>query len=139
MGRCSDCASSAHCGFCVSTLQCLEGGSSGPVDGTPCPHWSYDSSMCPAVPQCPDFDSCAKCASQDQCAWCASDNTCTTVSEAFSRECRGLVFELPCPVTYTPDNVIVGNLVVEGDPTFGGGELNVTGKFCLSILKLVCL
>ena len=26
------------------------------------------------------------------------------------------------------DNVIVGNLVVRADATFGGGELNVSGK-----------
>lgn len=26
------------------------------------------------------------------------------------------------------DNVIVGNLIVRADPTFGGGELNLTGK-----------
>ena len=50
-----------------------------------------------------------------------------TISEAFSRDCRGLVFEPPCPNTYVSDNVIVGNLIVQADATFGGGALNVTG------------
>lgn len=27
------------------------------------------------------------------------------------------------------DNVIVGNLVIRSDPTFGGGELNVQGNY----------
>ena len=52
---------------------------------------------------------------------------CTTISEAFSRDCRGLVFEPPCPDQYVADNVIVGNLIVRADPTFGGGELNISG------------
>ncbi len=88
---------------------------------------------------------CSSCASQEQCAWCASDNLCTTMSEAFSKDCRGLVFELPCPANFVAgmtmciptffianfridlDNVIVGNLIIRSDPTFGGGELNVQG------------
>ena len=36
------------------------------------------------------------------------------------------------------DNVIVGNLIVRADPTFGGGELNLTGmvliEFSVSII-----
>jgi len=49
------------------------------------------------VPNCGDYVDCYGCASQEQCAWCASENLCTTISEAFSRDCRGLVFEPPCP------------------------------------------
>jgi len=107
---------------------------------------------------------CNGCAKQDHCAWCASENVCTTISEAFSKDCRGLVFEPPCPENYVAgkvilfrhfssrflftsyviiilmnsphipilDNVIVGNLIVRADPTFGGGELNLTGMVLLS-------
>ena len=57
---------------------------------------------------------------------------CTTISEAFSRDCRGLVFEPPCPDQYVADNVIVGNLIVRADPTFGGGELNISGTGMVS-------
>lgn len=66
-------------------------------------------------------------------------------------DCRGLVFEPPCPDNYVAgivlerlyiilfyenhyyfritflDNVVVGNLIVRADPTFGGGELNISG------------
>ena len=34
------------------------------------------------------------------------------------------------------DNIIVGNLIVTLDPTFGGGELNVTGKYKIDKLHL---
>eukprot|EP01032_Pedospumella_encystans_P022255 gene22255-25219_t len=80
------------------------------------------------MPNCGDYNDCYGCASQDQCAWCASDNTCNTISDAFSKDCRGLVFEPPCPSDFIPENVVVGNLVVRADPTFGGGELNVSGS-----------
>jgi len=43
---------------------------------------------------------CSSCASQEQCAWCASENTCLTISDAFSSDCRGIVFETPCPTDY---------------------------------------
>ena len=51
-----------------------------------------------------------------------------TISDAFSQDCTGLVFEPPCPDTYVANNVIVGNLIVQADSTFGGGGLNVTGS-----------
>ncbi len=102
---------------------------------------------------CGDYVDCYNCATQEQCAWCASENVCYSLSEAFSKDCRGLIFEPPCPSNYIPglgplcmcptqpyyhahhftltDNVIVGNLVVKADPTFGGGALNITGECCL--------
>lgn len=52
------------------------------------------------MPHCEDYTDCSGCAKQDQCAWCASENLCTTVADAFSKDCRGLVFELPCPENY---------------------------------------
>jgi hypothetical protein len=54
------------------------------------------------VPNCGDYIDCFNCASQEQCAWCASENVCTTISEGFSKECGGLVFDPPCPNYYVP-------------------------------------
>lgn len=128
VGKCPSCSIEAGCGFCLSTLQCLPGiDASGPTDGTSCPNWVKDSSSCPAVPNCGDYVDCSGCARQDECAWCASSNQCTTIAEAFSMDCRGLVFEPPCPDNYVSENIIVGNLVVRADPSFGGGSLNVSG------------
>lgn len=136
LGKCPLCLSQSNCGFCVSTLQCLGGAASGPDNGTPCPQWTFGGQQnCPAVPNCGDHLDCAGCAKQDECAWCASENACTTISDAFSRDCRGLVFEPPCPDKFVADNVILGNLIVTADPTFGGGELNVTGDPLACTLK----
>jgi hypothetical protein len=53
------------------------------------------------LPSCSQFsDSCTSCAGKDNCAWCASTNTCLTVSEIFSSNCRGTVFDLPCPDSF---------------------------------------
>lgn len=52
------------------------------------------------VPSCGDFVDCVSCAVNDQCAWCASDNICTTIADAFTKDCRGLVFDPPCPSSY---------------------------------------
>ena len=128
--RCDPCKA-AGCGFCVSTLQCLSGTSTGPTNGSPCPQWSYGSGSsvtCPSTPNCGDYTSCGTCSPRDECAWCASQGVCTTISDAFTQDCTGLVFEPPCPDTYVADNVIVGNLVVQADDTFGGGNLNITGS-----------
>lgn len=122
IGRCQDCSSIDGCGYCLSTLQCISGTDSGPSNGVSCPSWTFSNSSCPGtsfspllnklslalysyccfilflvVPNCGDYADCYGCASQEQCAWCASENLCTTISEAFSRDCRGLVFEPPCP------------------------------------------
>ncbi len=34
--------------------------------------------------------------------------------------------------TFKTENVVVGNLVVRADPTFGGGELNISGEYFYS-------
>ena len=52
------------------------------------------------IPNCADYVDCFGCAAQDQCAWCASENVCASISDAFTMDCRGLVFELPCPTNY---------------------------------------
>ena len=33
----------------------------------------------------------------------------------------------PLPCLVISENVIIGNLVVKADPSFGGGELNISG------------
>jgi hypothetical protein len=95
-----------------------------------------------AVPNCQDYVDCLGCASQEECAWCASDNTCSTISDVFERDCRGLVFEPPCPTDFVPENVVVGNLVVRADATFGGGEVNISGVYevlpSLRVTSLIC-
>lgn len=129
VSRCPVCADLPNCGYCMSTLQCSEGTSLGPSNGSPCPSWTFDGSTCPSVPNCKDYSDCGSCARMEECAWCASEDVCTTVSDAFSRECRGLVFEPPCPDSFVSENIIVGNLVVKADPSFGGGSLNVSGMY----------
>lgn len=56
------------------------------------------------MPTCSDYVDCLGCAGNDQCAWCASENSCVTVSDAFSKDCRGVVFDLPCPSNYVSGN-----------------------------------
>ena len=107
VGSCSSCTESKGCGFCESTLQCLNGTSSGPSDSMPCPSWSFEANSCPIVPNCEDYLDCSGCAMQDQCAWCASESLCTTISDAFSRDCRGLVFEPPCPDKYVSGQIVL--------------------------------
>lgn len=97
VGRCPSCTSLEGCGFCESSLQCLDGTELGPSGNMPCLSWSFQEISCPVAPNCQDYLDCSACASQDQCAWCASDTSCSTISEAFSKDCRGLVFEAPCP------------------------------------------
>jgi hypothetical protein len=104
VGRCPSCTEEIGCGFCESTLQCLDGTATGPSNSSPCASWSFEKNSCPAVPNCEEYFDCSGCASQDQCAWCASENLCTTISEAFSRDCRGLVFEPPCPDKFVSGN-----------------------------------
>ncbi len=58
-------------------------------------------SVAAVLPSCSQFsDNCTSCAGKDNCAWCASTNTCLTVSEIFSSNCRGTVFDLPCPDSF---------------------------------------
>lgn len=85
----------------MSTLQCVKGSIDGPLEKSyPCPSWVFTTEDCPEVPNCSGYLDCGSCAQKDDCAWCASENTCVTLSEAYSKDCRGLVFDLPCPDTY---------------------------------------
>jgi hypothetical protein len=99
----------------------------------------------PAIPTCETHTTCDGCAGIDDCAWCASEKKCMTVSDIFSRDCRGTVFELPCPASFVAglcsppyfysvttsylltENRVVGNLIVEPDPVFGGGHISASG------------
>jgi hypothetical protein len=40
-------------------------------------------------------------------------------------------------INYLLENVIVGNLVVRADPSFGGGELNISGLNSLTLYIFV--
>ena len=128
VAKCGSCVDNNRCGYCLSTLRCVDGSILGPIDGSPCPSWVFDSpSDCPIVPQCDVYSDCTSCAGVDDCAWCASEGRCMTVTEIFSQECHATVFDPPCPLTFVEDKKVVGNLAVIADPMFGGGELNATG------------
>ena len=129
--NCSACASTNGCGFCLSSLLCLRGDNIGPSDGTPCPSWvnSIAQNECPVEPTCSERLSCSECATvDDDCAWCSSQNACMTVADVFSKDCRGTVFDLPCPESFVAVNRVVGNLVVESDTVFGGGYFQIKGN-----------
>lgn len=84
---------------------CLEGDENGPFEDIPCPSWNYATEQCPIIPNCIEYNNCGSCANQESCAWCASSNVCMTVSEAFSsQDCQGLVFEPPCPNSFSAGN-----------------------------------
>lgn len=131
---CDPCVSGENhnCGFCLSSLECLAGDSDGPSSGVPCDEWIHTESeggglSCPVDPQCSSRADCYECTIVDECAWCASEFACMTTEETFVNECRGTVYDLPCPESFIANNRIVGNLYVEPDSVFGGGELVVTG------------
>jgi len=92
------------CGYCLSTLQCMGGDERGPRAGAmPCPSWVYsDESACPTVPECGSLLTCGDCATHEMCAWCSNVQKCMTIEETFYSDCRGVVFEPPCPVSLTP-------------------------------------
>ena len=104
IGDCSACAANAHCGFCLSTLQCLERGNDGPSSGLPCNYWLTGAEECPEIPQCEELSSCGVCVDMDGCAWCASEQRCLTISEIFTTECEGSIFDAPCPSSPVSSN-----------------------------------
>ena len=140
--KCVDCVEKEGCGYCLSTLRCVNGGVQGPADGSPCPNWVHDNGQCPVVPACDGLFECSvsgsssvvtvsvlrfdlvvpmqACAAMEDCAWCASEKKCMTVGEIFSTDCRGTVFDLPCPSSFIAENRVVGNTIVEvrRDQTF---------------------
>jgi len=116
---CSPCVRKG-CGYCLSTLQCQGGDELGPRKGAmPCPSWVWaDDSNCPVIPACGNLLSCSECAVHEMCAWCANDQKCMTIEETFYKDCRGAVFESPCPAYYTPGihlcsctGIIITNLI----------------------------
>lgn len=56
--------------------------------------------VCPVIPQCQEYDHCSTCVEVEDCAWCASENKCMTVSDIFGQDCRGTVFDPPCPSSF---------------------------------------
>ena len=127
VASCTPCTATVGCGYCLSTLACVEGDESGPSDGSPCPEWISKSSACPSTPTCELHESCDTCASDDECAWCASESACMTISSIFEHDCRGTVFDAPCPQSFVATNNVMGNVIVEADPVFGGGEFTASG------------
>ena len=108
----------------------MQGDGLGPTDGSPCPNWvpQGNTEICPQEPTCSELNDCNNCAIVDDCAWCASANKCMTVSEVFAKDCRGTVFDSPCPDSFVGVNRVVGNLHVESDSVFGGGHFLVSGN-----------
>ena len=94
---CGACTANTQCGFCLSTLQCLEGEGDGPASGLPCNYWLTSTVECPEIPQCEQLSTCGVCVDMDDCAWCASEQRCLTVSEIFVTECESSIFDAPCP------------------------------------------
>jgi hypothetical protein len=98
----------------LSTLQCLQGtNETGPSDGSSCDQWTFSADSCPGksiicdlgcnslvASQCGIYGSCSSCTSQDKCVWCASANSCTSLYEALNSDCRGMVFDPPCPESF---------------------------------------
>ena len=93
---CDPCVATDGCGFCLSSLECLEGDSDGPASGMPCSEWVTGASeaSCPTDPACASRTGCGDCAAVEECAWCASDFLCMTIEEtssssaSLSRLCR---------------------------------------------------
>jgi hypothetical protein len=50
-----------------------------------------------------------------------------TIEDIYSRDCRGTVFDGPCPDSWIAEHKVIGMLTVEPDPSFGGGALKVAG------------
>lgn len=47
VANCTSCVEVEGCGYCLSTLQCIDGTSFGPLDGSPCPSWITEVTICP--------------------------------------------------------------------------------------------
>lgn len=52
MEYCGKCVVTAGCGYCLSSLQCMEGNEVGPTDGLECDEWLYTTdevNICPSI------------------------------------------------------------------------------------------
>lgn len=47
VSKCPECTNIIGCGFCMSSLQCLEGNDKGPTADLPCSSWSFSNNSCP--------------------------------------------------------------------------------------------
>ena len=100
METCPTCIAHEGCGYCHSTLMCIEGDANGPLDGLPCPDWFLEVDDCPAIPQCTNMTDCNTCAAANECAWCSSQDKCLTIEDTYSANCRSTVFAAPCPDSF---------------------------------------
>jgi mucin-19 len=134
VSKCGHCLAVDGCGYCLSTLRCMDGNTLGPLDGSPCPTWIHQDVSCPGelcvqssgcrlcrsqkletgafptteVPQCEEYTHCSTCVEVEDCAWCASENQCMTVSDIFGHDCRGTVFDPPCPTSFVGGEYCIG-------------------------------
>ena len=76
---------------------------------------------------CEDRADCAGCVSEESCSWCASERRCMDMSEIFTSDCHGTIFDAPCPSSLIPETRIVGDFILEPDGRFGGGHLLSAG------------
>jgi len=128
VSNCDGCLAIDGCGYCLSTLTCSEGSIFGPSDGSPCPNWATSSERCPTIPSCDLHTSCSSCAKATECAWCPSIEQCLILSDIYARpDCKGAVFDPPCPSSLVKQTTVTGNLVIQGDEMLGGGELFLKG------------
>jgi hypothetical protein len=56
--------------------------------------------LCAVTPECGQASTCGVCVNDANCAWCASSSACMPVSSIYEANCRGTVFEAPCPETF---------------------------------------
>jgi len=52
------------------------------------------------APMCEEQVACDGCAALSDCGWCGSQGKCLNVAELFSADCRGTVFDPPCPTNF---------------------------------------
>ena len=49
VSQCGGCVEISGCGFCLSSLECIEGTDEGPLDGNGCPNWVTEPFTCPGI------------------------------------------------------------------------------------------
>lgn len=111
ISKCSGCLDLLYCGFCVSSLQCIEGSNEGPSDGSHCPTWIHGNATA-----CHN----AKCTLAAQRVL---QQMVVLGAVLLMHASLQVVFEPPCPPPYVQTTTVDGNLIVLGDASLGGGTL----------------
>jgi len=71
---CASCSGQTGCGWCASTLLCLDGTAAGPSTGS-CAVWGTSPDTC-TENQCLTSSTCSDCTGNPYCGWCANTNMC---------------------------------------------------------------